>query len=55
MDKLFENVMTYEFKKKQEKEIKNDKYIPTNRRMSNQEADLSMKKRLCRYGEFIIR
>ncbi|XP_069146125.1 uncharacterized protein [Solanum lycopersicum] len=38
-----------------EKEIKNDKYIPTNRRMSNQEADLSMKKRLCRYGEFIIR
>ena len=25
---------------KKEKEIKNDKYIPTNRRMTNQEADI---------------
>ena len=35
-----------------EKEIKNDKYIPTNRRMTNQEADHSMKGCLPLWGTY---
>ena len=34
-----------------EKEIKNDKYIPTNRRMTNQEADLSTKRAFAAMGD----
>ena len=34
-----------------EKEIKNDKYIPTNRRMTNQEADLSTKRAFAALGD----
>ncbi|XP_069154457.1 uncharacterized protein [Solanum lycopersicum] len=33
------------------KEIKNDKYIPTNSRMTNQEADLSMKRAFASVGD----
>jgi len=32
------------------REVKNDKYIPSNRRMTNQEADLSMKKAFAAMG-----
>ncbi|XP_027773725.1 uncharacterized protein LOC114077619 [Solanum pennellii] len=34
-----------------EKEIKNDKYIPTNRRMTNQEADLSTRRAFAAMGD----
>ena len=34
-----------------QKEIKNDKYIPTNRRMTNQEADLSTKRAFAAMGD----
>ncbi|XP_015075378.1 uncharacterized protein LOC107019377 [Solanum pennellii] len=34
-----------------EKEIKNDKYIPTNRRMTNQEADLSTRRSFTAMGD----
>ena len=34
-----------------EKEIKNDKYIPTNRRMTNQEADLSTRRVFAAMGD----
>ena len=36
---------------KKEEEIKNDKYIPTNRRMTNQEMDLSMKRVFVAMGD----
>ena len=35
------------------KEIKNDKYIPTSRRINNQEEDLSMKKDFAAIGDLL--